>query len=124
MTTELGSHPRPQLGLYQIVVDCLDPKALVRFWARLLGGEPVDRARGWSHVDLPGGVRLAFQPVPEEKAGKNRLHLDVRADDIGSAIAAALALGAVRTGGTVTDDQGSFQTMRDPEGNEFCVVTA
>src|SRR5262245_3277562 len=40
--------------LNQIVVDCRDPRSLVRFWAALLGGEPVDRARGWSHVELPG----------------------------------------------------------------------
>ncbi|WP_330331863.1 VOC family protein [Streptomyces sp. NBC_00536] len=109
--------------LAQIVVDCREPKALVRFWARMLGVEAVDRDRGWSHVELPGGARLAFQPVPEEKAGKNRLHLDIRVDDIGGAVAEAVGLGAVRVGGTVTDDQGAFQTMRDPEGNEFCLVT-
>ncbi|MET3985366.1 VOC family protein [Streptomyces sp. PvR034] len=125
--TPRTSRPHPRPHLHQLVVDCLDPRSLVRFWAALLGGEPVDRARGWSHVDLPGGLRVAFQPVPEEKAGKNRLHLDIRADDadgIEAAIASAVALGAVPTGGTVTDDQGSFQTMRDPEGNEFCVVTS
>lgn len=109
--------------LSQIVVDCRDPRRLVRFWAALLGGDPVDRDRGWSHVEPPGWVRLAFQPVGEGKAAKNRLHLDVEVDAIEPAVARALRLGATRTGEPVTDDQGSFQVMADPEGNEFCFVT-
>ncbi|MFI7131295.1 VOC family protein [Nonomuraea sp. NPDC050153] len=108
--------------LNQIVVDCQDPQSLVRFWATLLGGDPVDHARGWSHVELPGGVRLAFQPVAEDKAVKNRLHLDIEVDTIEEAATHALRLGATRIGETVTDDQGSFQVMADPEGNEFCFV--
>ncbi|MGI5290890.1 VOC family protein [Nonomuraea polychroma] len=110
--------------LNQIVVDCRDPHRLVRFWAALLGGDPVDRARGWSHVEPPGSARLAFQPVTDGKAGKNRLHLDIAVDAIEPAIAQALRLGATRIGETVTDDQGSFQVMSDPEGNEFCFVTS
>ncbi|MEU9374220.1 VOC family protein [Streptomyces sp. NPDC048255] len=110
--------------LHQIVVDCHEPKALVRFWAQLLGGEPVDRARDWSHVEPPGFPRLAFQPVPEHKAVKNRLHLDITVDDIEAAATVAVQLGATTAGAAVTDDQGSFQAMRDPEGNEFCFVSA
>ncbi|MFC7584307.1 VOC family protein [Nonomuraea antimicrobica] len=108
--------------LNQIVVDCRDPRGLVRFWAALLGGDPVDRARGWSHVEPPGGPRLAFQPVAEDKTVKNRLHLDIEVGAIEPAVSHALRLGATRVGATVTDDQGSFQVMADPEGNEFCFV--
>ncbi|MEV6684209.1 VOC family protein [Streptomyces sp. NPDC051578] len=107
----------------QIVVDCHEPKELVRFWARLLGGEPVHRGRGWSHVELSGSVRLAFQPVPEAKTVKNRLHLDIAVDDVEAAAGEAVGLGARRLGPVVTDDQGSFQAMLDPEGNEFCLVS-
>ncbi|QCX74700.1 Glyoxalase-like domain protein [Streptomyces sp. YIM 121038] len=110
--------------LQQIVVDCHEPKTLAAFWARILGGDPVGRARGWSHVELPGLPRLAFQPVPEGKTVKNRLHLDVAVDDIEAATTEAVRLGAARSGGTVTDDQGAFQVMLDPEGNEFCFVSA
>ncbi|MFD8414223.1 VOC family protein [Streptomyces sp. NPDC059650] len=112
-----------RIRLHQIVVDCREPAHLVRFWARLLEAEPVDRARGWSHLELPGVARLAFQPVPEDRAGKNRLHLDLAADDVAAAAARAVELGATAVGGPVTDDQGSFQAMRDPEGNEFCFVS-
>lgn len=110
--------------LHQIVVDCREPKTLVRFWAQMLGSDPVDRARGWSHVELPGFGRLAFQPVPESKAVKNRLHLDIAVDDIDAAATEAVRLGAAKVGETVTDDQGAFQAMLDPEGNEFCFVSS
>ncbi|MEV8585385.1 VOC family protein [Streptomyces sp. NPDC051180] len=107
----------------EIVFDCAGPAALVRFWSGLLGGEPVDRSEDWSYVDPPEFVRIAFQRVPEGKAAKNRLHLDLEVEDPERAADEALVSGAVRVGGLVTDEQGSFQVMRDPEGNEFCFVT-
>lgn len=77
--------------------------------------------------------RLYFQRVPEGKTVKNRLHLDVRVAmglegdermEVLEAEAQRLeALGATRAyrvepaGGI---DEG-FITMRDPEGNEFCL---
>ncbi|MFF8289200.1 VOC family protein [Streptomyces sp. NPDC016309] len=107
----------------EIVFDCADPAGLVRFWAALLGGEPVDRSPDWSYVEPPGFVRVAFQRVPEGKAVKNRLHLDLSAGDVAAAAGHAVRLGAVRAGGIVTDEQGDFQVLRDPEGNEFCFVS-
>jgi len=112
-----------RFALDQLVIDSREPAVLVRFWADLLGGEPVDRAFGWSHVVPPGFPRMSFQPVPEAKATKNRLHLDLLTDDIAAATARAVEGGASTVGDVVTDEQGSFQVMRDPEGNEFCFVT-
>lgn len=106
----------------EIVFDCADPGRLARFWAGLLGGEPVDRSAEWSYIEPPGFVRVAFQRVPEGKAVKNRLHLDLDADDVEAAADEAVKQGAVRVGGVVTDEQGRFQVLRDPEGNEFCFV--
>ncbi|MFD9221804.1 VOC family protein [Streptomyces sp. NPDC060064] len=106
----------------EIVFDCHDPVRLVRFWPELLGGEPVDRSADWSYIEPPGFVRVAFQRVPEGKSVKNRLHLDLDAGDVDAAAVEAVRLGAVRVGAVVTDDQGRFQVLRDPEGNEFCFV--
>ncbi|MFD9790084.1 VOC family protein [Streptomyces sp. NPDC059070] len=108
--------------LRQLVVDCAAPDRLARFWAALLGGTPVVRDAGWAHLDPPGTARLAFQRVPEGKAGKNRLHLDLTVEDVTRARAAAVRLGATAVGTPVQDPQGTFQVMRDPEGNEFCFV--
>ncbi|MBT2442412.1 VOC family protein [Streptomyces sp. ISL-36] len=106
----------------EIVFDCADPAGLVRFWAELLGGAPVDRSPDWSYVEPPGFVRIAFQQVPEGKAVKNRLHLDVEVAELEAAADEATRLGAERVASIVTDDHGAFQVMRDPEGNEFCFV--
>jgi hypothetical protein len=66
--------------------------------------------------------RVLFQLVPEAKAVKNRLHLDVHigADDVERAVAGLTARGAkvLHTG-----QQGPYAwvTLADPEGNEFCL---
>jgi hypothetical protein len=66
--------------------------------------------------------RMLFQSVPEPKAVKNRMHLDVHigADDVEPAITALIARGAkyLHEG-----QQGphTWVTLADPEGNEFCV---
>lgn len=106
----------------EIVFDCADPGTLARFWSALLGGEAVVRDAEWAYVDPPGFVRVAFQRVPEGKATKNRLHLDLDAGEVEAAADAAVRLGATRVGDVVTDAQGRFQVMLDPEGNEFCFV--
>ncbi|MEU8133610.1 GNAT family N-acetyltransferase [Streptodolium elevatio] len=108
--------------LQEVVVDCAAPYRLAVFWARVLGGDAVERDAAWAYVDPPGKPRVAFQRVPEGKSGKNRLHLDVQVTDIPAATRAVELLGAVRLGGIVKDDQGAFQVLRDPEGNEFCLV--
>ncbi|MFH8572998.1 VOC family protein [Streptomyces sp. NPDC017993] len=77
--------------LDEIVFDCGDPQELARFWASLLGGEPVRRDADWSYVDPPEMPRLAFQGVSEPKATKNRLHLDLLAGDIATATAEAIS---------------------------------
>ncbi len=85
----------------QVTFDCADPGALAAFWAEVLGYElqgPPPGFVSWdaaleawgvpeehrndrsAAVDPDGaGPRLFFQKVPEGKAAKNRVHLDVRA---------------------------------------------
>jgi predicted enzyme related to lactoylglutathione lyase len=77
-----------------------------------------------AHITDPSGRTrgLFFQPVPEPKVAKNRVHLDLRPS--GSMAKEVERLSAL--GGTVVgrvDEDGSFWTvMRDPEGNELCVL--
>ncbi|MFI6576781.1 VOC family protein [Nocardiopsis sp. NPDC050513] len=107
----------------QWVVNAADPAALARFWAFVLGGEPVARGDGWAFVEGTGGrPRISFQPDPRPRTGPGRIHLDVRVHDLPAATEAVVGRGASRVGGVVTDDEGSFQVLRDPEGHEFCLV--
>lgn len=88
----------------------------------MLGGASCARDESWHYVDPPGWSRLAFQEVPEDKAVKNRLHLDVGVSDNPEATRQAEAPGAQRVGGIHGDTVGSSQVLLDPEGNEWCMV--
>ncbi len=80
-------------GIAAVAFDCRDPLALARFWQRLLGGEVEADEEGF--VELRNAsVRLDFGPVPEGKQVKNRLHLDLRTDDLEAAVRHALEAGA------------------------------
>jgi hypothetical protein len=102
-----------------LCVDCFDPDRLARWWQQLIGGE--------ISADDDGDVRLHVQPIPvlfvkvdEPKPTKNRLHLDLDVTDYVGAVEGALAMGA-----TPADEiyQGErWRVLRDPEGNEFCII--
>jgi Glyoxalase-like domain len=75
-----------------------------------------------------GGTSLYFMKVPEPKAGKNRLHLDlVTAGSMEAEVARLADAGAEVI--EVRRDPGSlpnpdiWTVMRDLEGNEFCVTS-
>ncbi len=140
---------------FQVAIDCADPAALGAFWAEVLEyveepppegfdtwpaaltafGIPEDQqGDAYAIVDpVNGGPRLFFHKVPEGKAAKNRLHLDVRVSGVGGgnrdgkdAVLAAEATRLEGLGATVVEtiDEGFdyFTVMRDPEGNEFCIT--
>lgn len=62
-------------------------------------------------------------PTPEGKSGKNRLHLDVRADGVSTEeeLQRLLALGAYRVD-VGQDPSVTWTVLADPEGNEFCLL--
>ncbi|MGE5227453.1 MAG: VOC family protein [Planctomycetaceae bacterium] len=112
------------VGLDTVTFDCADPIRVATFWAAALGFELADADPAGSYVRDPSGRTrgIFFQPVPEPKTAKNRVHLDVRPDTSMAAEVQRLeALGATVRGHV--EEGGSFWTqMRDPEGNEFCVL--
>jgi catechol 2,3-dioxygenase-like lactoylglutathione lyase family enzyme len=138
----------------QVTFDCADPAALSTFWAAALGyrlqdppegfatweafltdlGVPENEWNSASAVVDPdgGGPRLYFQRVPEPKAAKNRVHLDLnvggplgtpldeRKTAVGREVKRVTDIGAevVRE----VEERGEYWVvMRDPEGNEFCL---
>jgi predicted enzyme related to lactoylglutathione lyase len=114
-------------GLDAITIDCADPLALGRFWAEVFGTE-IESAVGdpVHYVDLlpaPGVPVLRFQRVPEPKATKNRLHLDVSVEDLEDACSHVVALGGRRVSGRgFAEYSYEWRVVADPEGNEFCLV--
>ena len=110
--------------LSEVVIDCHDGDLLAEFWAKVLGGTPVRESVEWVAVTMAdGSTTVSFQQVPEDKTGKNRVHLDVLVDDLEQAAARCVELGATQVTDRQADPVADFIVLRDPEGNEFCVVT-
>ncbi|TDB77029.1 VOC family protein [Micromonospora sp. KC723] len=144
---------------WQLTVDCRDASRLVGFWAAALryrpqpppSGFPTWRAWylsvGVPAAELPegdcqdriedpagGGPPIWFQPVPEAKSVKNRLHIDLRPGGgrtvplperrarVDAEVDRLVVLGA-RVLGAMDDPTNDYYSVQlaDPEGNEFCV---
>lgn len=67
------------------------------------------------------GPELVLQRVPEPKTAKNRMHLDIRTDQLDSTVESLVGLGARRLQPAATEAGFRWVGMADPEGNEFCV---
>ncbi len=105
------------------VIDCNDLDAQVAFWSSLTGLDALGQAPGyaWLAPQVDGAPVIAFQVVPEAKAGKNRVHLDLQTDDVLGEADRAVALGASEVVRHAWDDY-HWIVMADPEGNEFCIA--
>ena len=119
----------PSIAWAAVTIDCVDPPRVAAFWSALLG-LPVhpagDDRPGWIRLGpaVAGGPVVNFQPVPEAKTGKDRIHLDLWVDDLDAAIDRAVALGARRIGGLQVLERGTIAVVADPEGNELCLLAA
>lgn len=102
----------------------MDVELVATFWSALLDRERGPSRPGWVYLGHVGDQqpRLVFQPVPEPKRGKTRLHLDVAVDDIDEGVAQVVALGGRSTDERHDYEQGVVVVMADPEGHEFCLV--
>lgn len=107
-----------------LVLDSRDPEALAPFWAAALGYVEAGSVENYVSLlpDNGDGPRLLLQRVPEAKADKNRMHLDIESADIEALAAKLVALGGTRLEAEVHEEHGCcWIVMADPEGNEFCL---
>jgi catechol 2,3-dioxygenase-like lactoylglutathione lyase family enzyme len=125
---------------YSVVVDCQDVAAQSRWWGEVLGWHiayqaddevvlvpphVLDQARAVPLAER--GPGLVFVPVPEGKAVKNRLHIDLAppADgDQAAEVRRLQALGARLADVGQDPEAATWVVMADLEGNEFCVLSA
>ncbi len=109
----------PSYRPFEIVVDSADPRAQARWWAGVIGGDVGhDDAKPWWWLEsVPGSPfqYWVFNPVPEPKTVKNRVHWDVTADELQPVLDAGAGLQREH------DDEIDWDICTDPEGNEFCV---
>jgi hypothetical protein len=122
--------PAPVGWIREIVLNSPEPEALAGFWARLVGGAPVEWYDGWVTLEPPPhGQRLSFQrsdtPTEDSVVG---VHFDVLVDDLDIAHDRV-----VRAGGTYIEEHWSprqdpggqpvpWRVYADPDGHRFCLV--
>jgi hypothetical protein len=128
------------LKWWSVVVDCHDLHAQARWWAECLDWHVVLETADEAvvvprHVtELPKSEKdwrglapaLVFVQVPEAKAVKNRLHLDLSplpGDDRDAIIEDLVSHGAARVDVGQAVETVSWTVLTDPEGNEFCVLS-
>lgn len=116
-------HPDAPSGPFELVVDATNPAAIAAWWAARTGGTVASRP-GADFVWVQGAAGFpfmfwVFNPVPEPKTVKNRVHWDVKLDSatIGDLVDAGATLVRDR------DDDIDWWVLADPEGNEFCAFS-
>jgi hypothetical protein len=106
-----------------VVLDAVDTAVVAAFWAAALRYERVEPVAQYEVLVPPdghAGSPLLVQGVPEGKAGKNRMHLDLHVSDPAAEIERLVALGARVVGDGALGDI-RWTTLADPEGNELCI---
>ena len=129
------------MRLYTAVIDCTDLHAQAHWWAQALDWKITyedDDEAGISPKDAPESdiadratfdrvaTGICFVSVPEPKTVKNRLHLDFAphdTEDRDAIIRRFLDAGARRVDVGQPADA-TFTVLADPEGNEFCILSA
>lgn len=112
--------------LCHFVIDCDDLERGVAFWSSALDAteeELPERSRPvYRQLRLPDSeIRVLLQRTDDEKVSKERMHLDIETDDVEAEVRRLEALGAVRY--DHQQERGfDFWVLRDPWGNEFCVL--
>jgi hypothetical protein len=117
-------------NLKDVCFDCADAWTLAHWWAETLGyrvrpytDDDIAQLRAAGIAEIEDDPNVALDPVdgagpsfwfcevPEAKAVKNRVHIDVFGD-----VDELVARGA-----SVVEKHENWTVMADPEGNEFCV---
>ena len=111
-------------SVYSVTIDCGDPRALASFWEQVL-----DYERTYEDDDEVvieprdgSGNALVFGKSPDDKKVKNRIHLDLNPTDQAAEVERVKGLGATEV--DIGQGDVSWVVLADPEGNEFCILTA
>ena len=111
-----------------VVFDASDLEAESTFWAGMLGGRVLTDTDFHSVFDADDrwaiGVQLApnHEPPDWPDGNEQQIHLDLHVDDLPTAHATAIALGArlLQAADDLNAPEG-FQVYADPAGHPFCL---
>jgi catechol 2,3-dioxygenase-like lactoylglutathione lyase family enzyme len=114
------------LHLATVVVNVQDMDRAVAFWSTALGyrrREPTTDPEFTMLVDPAGRrVPVSLQKADDPPQEPVRVHLDLYTDDQQRHVERLVALGATRVDDWPYPDDADFVVLRDPDGNEFCII--
>lgn len=122
---DLGD-PTGDLHLGAVVINVQDMNRAVAFWTAALGY--VRREQAWDPefmmlLDPAGrGLPVSLQLTDSPPKEPVRVHLDLYTAEQARHVERLAKLGAVRVDEWPYPDDADFIVMRDPDGNEFCVI--
>jgi catechol 2,3-dioxygenase-like lactoylglutathione lyase family enzyme len=114
------------LNLGTVVVNVLDMARAVEFWSAALGYRP--REQAWDPqfmmlVDPAGrGLPVSLQATDFPAGTPARVHLDLYTGEQDRHVERLVRLGATRAENWPYPADADFIVLRDPDGNEFCVI--
>lgn len=112
--------------LCHFVIDVADLDRATAFWSAALEAkeEQLQEASRdiYRRLRLPDSeIRILLQQTSDPKTRKERMHLDIESDDTEAEVRRLEELGATRW--DHQQERGyDFWVLRDPWGNEFCVL--
>lgn len=113
-------------GELVVVLDCADLERAATFWSTALGYRRKEYGGGRYLTLLPeigAGIELLLQRTEDPKLQKNRMHLDLRTDDLDLEVGRLRLAGAtVLTDEAVREHGWRWHILSDPDGSEFCVL--
>lgn len=113
------------LTIEMITIDCREPRRLAEFWTAACELRIAHDFDGEYMMLGPAegatGPHIGLQKVPEPRTGKNRVHIDLGAEDRTAEVQRLVGLGATEVA-EHTAPGFSWTVLTDPEGNEFCVA--
>ena len=107
--------------LVGVSLDCADPHLLADFYREPVGGRQLWAKEFSVGLEVAGGLLVAQRVlayVPPVWPGTSRVHLDFTADDIDSAAARAVALGATLP----QQPDPRWRVLFDSAGHPFCLT--
>jgi catechol 2,3-dioxygenase-like lactoylglutathione lyase family enzyme len=114
------------LHLATVVVNVQHMDRAVSFWSAALGYERRESTTDPEFTMLvdPGGRRLPISLQKADAPPKEpvRLHLDLYTDEQSRHVERLVGLGATRVDDWPYPEDADFVVLRDPDGNEFCII--
>ncbi|MFL6133312.1 MAG: VOC family protein [Nocardioidaceae bacterium] len=122
----MDEDPGGDLHVATVVVNVPDMRRAVEFWTAALGYRP--RESEWDPdfmmLEHPNRQRLpvSLQRADAPPVEPVRLHLDLYTSDQDLHVRRLVELGATRVYNWPYPEDADFVVLRDPDGNEFCVI--